>query len=147
MAHVARGALAYFAMVFAVGSLLGTVRVLWLVPRFGPRAAELLELPLMLVASVMAARWAIRRFTIAAPASGRLAMGLLALGLLLAAEVGLAAALRDASPVEAFVNRDPVSGTAYYLSLAVFALLPLLVHRSGTLRSGIRTAAKRGQRS
>jgi len=37
----------YFALVFAVGFLLGTVRTLWAVPRLGVRTAELMEQPIM----------------------------------------------------------------------------------------------------
>lgn len=55
-----RGSL-YFALVFAVGFALGAVRVLWLVPRLGERAAELLEAPFMLAASFFFARWVVRR--------------------------------------------------------------------------------------
>jgi hypothetical protein len=38
----------YFALVFGVGLVLGTVRMLWAVPRFGTRMAELMETPIML---------------------------------------------------------------------------------------------------
>lgn len=37
--------LLYFAFVFAVGFVLGPIQELWAVPRFGRRAAELLEAP------------------------------------------------------------------------------------------------------
>jgi hypothetical protein len=33
----------YFAAVFATGFVLGAIRTLWLVPRMGTRAAELIE--------------------------------------------------------------------------------------------------------
>jgi len=42
-------ALEYVARVFGAGFVLGIVRELWVRPRVGVRAAELLELPLMLV--------------------------------------------------------------------------------------------------
>jgi len=51
----------YFALVFAAGFVFGTVRVWWLVPRFGVRLAELTELPLMLAVVFFAARWVSRR--------------------------------------------------------------------------------------
>jgi hypothetical protein len=59
----------------------------------------------------------------------RLVMGGVALVLTLAAEFGLVLQLRGLSLQEYFASRDPVSGTAYYLMLGVFALMPLLVHR------------------
>ncbi|NER80347.1 MAG: hypothetical protein F6K42_12355 [Leptolyngbya sp. SIO1D8] len=39
LGRVLKAALLYFAMVFAVGCLLGPIRVLWLVPYFGERGA------------------------------------------------------------------------------------------------------------
>lgn len=122
-------AMAYFALVFGAGFVLGPIRVLWLVPRVGERTAELLELPLMLVVIVLAARWTTRRFAPASPPSGWLVIGLIALGLLLAAELGVGIVLRGGSPAEALLARDPVSGTAYYASLALFALMPWLLAR------------------
>ena len=42
---IAKAALLYFAVVFAAGFLLGTVRTLWIAPRLGTRVAELAETP------------------------------------------------------------------------------------------------------
>jgi len=53
--------------------VLGTVRVLLPVPRFGTRTAELLEMPVMLVAIVIVARWVVRR--LAAPPAPAIAKG------------------------------------------------------------------------
>lgn len=50
-------AVAYFLLVFGAGFVLGTVRVLLILPLVGERAAELLEMPLMLTVIVFAARW------------------------------------------------------------------------------------------
>ncbi len=35
----------YFALAFGAGFPLGTVRVLWVLPRFGERTAELMDTP------------------------------------------------------------------------------------------------------
>src|SRR5438067_913220 len=43
MKQVLKAAALYFAAVFAAGFVFAIVRVLWLVPHFGARAAELLE--------------------------------------------------------------------------------------------------------
>jgi len=124
-----KAGLLYFVLVFGAGFVLGPIRVLWLVPRVGERIAELVELPIMCVVIVAAARWVVRRFSVAAEPADRLVMGGVALGLTLAAEFGLVLQLRGLSLQEYFASRDPVSGTAYYLMLGVFALMPLLVRR------------------
>lgn len=56
--HVVKAGAIYFALVFASAFVLRTIRVLWLVPTVGTRAAELLEMPLMLAVVIVAARWA-----------------------------------------------------------------------------------------
>ena len=49
---------------------------------------------------------------------------------MLAFEFGFVRRLRGLTIAEYFATRDPVSGTVYYLSLALFALFPLLLRRS-----------------
>ena len=120
----------YFATVFGAGFALGTVRVLLVVPRVGERTAELMEAPVMVAVSCLAARWIVRRFAPPPAPSQRLAVGLIALALMLAFEFGIVLQLRGLTIAEYFATRDPVSGTVYYLSLALFALFPLLLRRS-----------------
>jgi hypothetical protein len=67
----------YFALVFGAGFVLGTVRTLWLVPRVGTRTAELMEAPIMLVITILVARWVVRHLAVPA-ASARLGMGCIA---------------------------------------------------------------------
>ena len=128
-ATVGVAALEYFARVFGAGFALGIVRELWVTPRVGVRAAELLELPLMLAAVVLAARAVDRRWLAASGARTRQVVGLSALVLLLTAEVGLGMALRGLSVRDALLARDPVSGSAYYVSLLIFALMPWYLGR------------------
>ena len=119
----------YFATVFGAGFALGTVRVLLVVPRVGERTAELMEAPVMVAVSCLAARWIVRRFALPPAPSQRLAVGLIALVLMLAFEFGFVLQLRGLTIAEYFATRDRVSGTVYYLSLALFALFPLLLRR------------------
>jgi len=117
----------YFALVFGAGFALGPIRVLWLVPRVGDRAAELIEAPIMLAVIVLAARAITRRLAVSAAASARLAMGLTGLALMLAAEFGLVLWLRGVTLQDYFAGRDPVAALVYYALLGVFALTPLLL--------------------
>lgn len=121
-------AAAYFALVFGAGFVLGIVRVVWLVPRWGERFAELAEMPLMLAVIVLAARALVRR---AAPrrAPAWLGVGFTAVGLLLLAELALAVALQLRSLADYVAGRDPVSGSAYLAMLLLMALMPWLIAR------------------
>ena len=119
----------YFGLVFGVGFVLGTIRTLWVVPRVGARMAELMETPVMLVVTIVTARWMVLRLAVPSTPSPRLGMGCIALALLLVAEFGLVLWLRGLSISEYLTTRDPVSGTVYYVMLGVFAIMPLLVAR------------------
>lgn len=119
----------YFALLFGSGFVLGTIRILLLVPRVGTRNAELMEAPIMLLISFIAARWVIRLVGLRYRIVTRLRMGCLALILMLLAEFGFVLWFRGLTIGEYLCTRDPISGTAYYLSLAVFAIMPVLVER------------------
>jgi hypothetical protein len=115
----------YFALVFGAGFLLGTIRVLWVAPRFGMRLAELMEAPVMLVVTILAAR----RLSLPPTPAARLGVGLVALGLLLAAEFAAVLWLRGLTISQYLAARDPVAGAVYRVMLGVFAVMPLLVGR------------------
>lgn len=120
-------AVSYFATVFAAGFALALVRIPLLVPHLGVRAAELLEMPFMLLVIAWASRRVQRR---AAPLGApSLVIGALALLLMVLAELGLAWGLSRQSPLAYLAARDPVSGPVYALSLLVFALAPWLWSR------------------
>jgi hypothetical protein len=117
----------YFALVFGAGFVFGPIRILWAVPRFGTRVAELMEAPIMFVVTILVARWIVRRLAVPPKPLSRLGMGCVALGLMLVAEFTLVLWLRDVSISEYLAGRDPVSATVYYVMLGVFCLMPLLV--------------------
>jgi hypothetical protein len=123
-----RAALRYFMIVFGAGFALGTVRVFLLAPRLGIRTAELLEMPLMVAISFVAARRTTRRYGISG-ARASLGMGSIALLLLIAAEVGMVW-LGGATLADYIASRDPVSGTAYLAALILFGLMPVFISRA-----------------
>lgn len=129
--QILRAGLLYFALVFGVGFVLGTVRTLWVVPHVGTRLAELMEAPIMLVVTIVAARWIVLHLAIPSVPSARLGMGGVALGLLLAGEFALVLRVRGLSIREYLATRDRVSGTVYYVLLGLFTVMPLLVIRNG----------------
>lgn len=119
----------YFALVFGAGFILGIVRVLWLSPLVGERTAELLEMPAMLAVIYFAADWTVRRFSVPRVTRIRLGMGAFAVLILLVAEFGLVLPIRGLSLADYFATRDPLAATAYYVSLAVMAVMPLFASR------------------
>jgi pimeloyl-ACP methyl ester carboxylesterase len=127
MKRVLKAAGLYFLAVFAAGLALGTLRVLWLVPQVGGRAAELLEMPLMLAVMIYAARAVVRRYALPSRPSVRLGVGLLAAAFILAVELGIVLPVRGISFGEYWDHLDPVAGSFYYMLLGVYALLPLLM--------------------
>ena len=112
---------------FAAGFVLGTIRTLWVVPKFGVRTAELAEAPVMFGISILAARWVVRHVQFSPLRSRRLAVGFVALGLMLLAEFTLGLWIRGTTPGGYFAGRDPVSGTVYFVTLGAFAVIPIFV--------------------
>ena len=119
----------YFAMVMGTGFVLGAIRLPLLVPRLGERVAELLEMPVMLLVVIVAARYVVRRFSIPPQPRARLLIGVSALILVVFAELGLAAAIQDLSVGQYIASRDRVSGSVYLFVLLLFALMPYILMR------------------
>ena len=125
----------YFALVFGAGFVLGIIRTLWVVPSFGTRMAELMEAPIMFAVTILAARWVARRLAMPPSLRRRLAVGFVALGLLLLAELAVVLWLRKLTIREYLANRDPVAGTVYIVMLGVFAIRATIAIRKRTDRS------------
>lgn len=118
----------YFALVFGAGFVLGPIRILWVAPRLGTRTAELMEYPIMLGVTIAAAHWTVLKFAVPPNPALRVGIGLLALALLVIAELSLVR-VRGLSIREYISKRDPLSGSVYYALLAIFAIMPLMVAR------------------
>jgi hypothetical protein len=122
----------YFAIVFGVGFVMGTIRVFWMVPMFGSRVDELVEIPVLLAVVIITARLIVEKLRVPANTAARAGMGLVALGLLLAAEWMLATGMRGLTIGEYITTRDPVAGGVYLAMLVVVAAMPLVVGRGQT---------------
>jgi len=118
-----RAAVAYWAVVFTLGFVLGTVRVLWLAPQVGLMPATALELPVMLAASWLASGWLVRRFGLAG-AREALAAGLAAFALLMVAECALAVTMMGQTPAQWLAGLRQPHALLGLAGQIVFALMP-----------------------
>jgi hypothetical protein len=123
-----QAAVLYFLLVFGAGFVLGTGRVLLVVPLLGERVAELMEMPLMFAVIVATARWIVHQ-KLDGRQSSALPVGFIAMSFVLLADLGVGMWLRGMSATEVFLNRDLVSGTVYYAALLLFAVMPALINR------------------
>lgn len=120
-------ALGYLAMIFALGFVLGSARVLWIAPWLGPTGAVVLELPVILTASWLAARaWVVPR--LASPAEA-LATGAVAFVLLMGLEASLASIAFGQPPGEWFGTLAHLPGSLGLAGQAMFGLMPALAFR------------------
>lgn len=124
--RVFKPSLLYFALTFAVGFVLGSIRINVLTPRVGPVVAVLIECPLILLASFLIARWVLARHAPTANALRRLAIGGVAFAMLIAAEMALSAA--SGIWPRAFVDSLLTPARAIGLGgQMLFAVLPVLI--------------------
>ncbi len=118
----------YFVIVFAAGFVLGTVRVLLLVPILGEAGAVLTELPFILVISWLVCRWLIAGAPVPATLSARTVMGVMAFVLLMAAEGALAIFVfgQDVSGyLQSYRSIPAILGLAGQIAFALFPLVQL----------------------
>lgn len=123
-----RAGLRYGAEAFAWGFVLGTLRIIVLVPALGLLPAVLCEIPVMLLAMAWRARVIMKHHGLRSTGP-RMAMGFTGFGLLMACELGLGLALGTA-PGEWFAGLATPAGAAGLAAQLVFAVLPLLAGRS-----------------
>ncbi|WP_390586987.1 hypothetical protein [Erythrobacter sp. MTPC3] len=123
----------YWAVIFSLGFILGTARTVWGGDAVGESTFILIEIPIILAASWIAARRVMRRMKIDNACSA-LAMGALAFALLMASEMALAALLaHDAGRSEAvrswLASLIAPPGLYGFLGQIAFGLIPRLAAR------------------
>jgi hypothetical protein len=122
---LAAGAL-YFLIVFACAFVLGTIRVLWILPAMGPLVAVLLELPLVLLLSWWVSGSLIRRLAVPPTVLPRLLMGGLAFALLMLAELLLAVFAFGQTSADFLAGLATMAGLVGLSGQIVFGLMPLI---------------------
>lgn len=125
--RIASASVLYFAVVFGTGMLLGPIRVFWLEPRLGKSIAVLCEMPFLLAAMVLAARWLPGQARISGARGSLAAMGVGALILQQIADFTVGAMLRGLTPAEQLQNFGTPAGMIYAVALALFVAMPVLV--------------------
>lgn len=126
MATPEKAGAAYFAIVFAFGFVLGSVRVLGVEGLTGEVIAVALELPIMLLVCWFVAGWLVARLAVSPDTGHRLRMGAVALVLLLLAEAMLAMAFGRTLSAH-LASYATMRGGLTLLGQFGFAAMPLLV--------------------
>jgi uncharacterized membrane protein AbrB (regulator of aidB expression) len=117
----------YFLLLFAIGWILGPIRELWAVPRFGRIAALLMEAVFMLIAMIISARWVMRRFEVHQTLGSTILMGLVALAILAPAEIAGVLWVRGSSLQEYLASFATAPGVISAVMFLLFAAMPSLV--------------------
>jgi hypothetical protein len=118
--------LLYCAVVFAVGFVLGAVRVFWVEPLAGEFSSVALEAPLMLAVAWSVCGWMTEHFEVSERLLDRVLMGAVALVFLFTAEIVLALIVQRRSLVEFFASYGQSALLLGLVAQLAFALFPLL---------------------
>ncbi len=116
----------YFALLFGLGFILGSLRQALMAAGSGRDALVALEIPAMLAYGWWAAGWCVRRYGLPPALSARLLMGLTMLLLLRLAEAGVGLLLMDMTPTEQAARLWTMRGALEMLPQVLTALFPAL---------------------
>ena len=134
--RVLKAGTVYFLFMFGVGWILGPIRELVTVPRFGRLTGVLLEAVIMLIAMAMSARWVIRGFHVRPTLGSTISMGLVALGILVPAELAGVVWVRGLSLHDYLGSFVTIPDLVSLLMFVLFAAMPTIVARVGRDRLG-----------
>jgi hypothetical protein len=122
--------LLYFLAVFALAFATGITRELVIAPRLGPTPAVLLEVPILVLASWIAALRLLRNRSLSL--QERAVMGATGFALTMASEVALAMMMRGQSIADWAAAVVAPLGLAGLGAQVVFAVMPMFVGHSRT---------------
>ena len=133
MQTILLAAIRYFLIVFAAGFVFGTIRTLATADTPDARLLAIaIELPAIIAVSWFACRHTVRRLNVSPDSAGRLAMGAVAFGILMVAELVLDFALAGRSVQEHFALYVEPSHMLGLAGQVGFALLPWVQARIET---------------
>jgi hypothetical protein len=115
----------YAIIVFVIGFILGTIRVLLVAPRLGETIAVIAEAPFILTASWFVCRWCVDRLNVTRNVPARSVMGLVAFVVLISAEVGLGVVL-GRSLLEQLTSYESPAGAIGLGAQMIFAMFPVI---------------------
>ena len=115
----------YAAVVFLIGFIFGSLRVMLLIPALSDTTEVLLELPFILLASWFVCRWCVDRLGVCRSAQARVLMSVVAFVVLMVVEFGLAITLGRplADQLAGFASPAGVIGLT---AQVVFGLFPVV---------------------
>ena len=118
----------YYAMIFGLGFAMGVVRALLIAPRLGELLAVVLEVPVLVAMSWVAARWLLthRSFSLVECA----VMGATAFSLIMVSEIVLAGFLRGQGMADWAADVATPIGLIGLAGQVAFGLMPVLVTKS-----------------
>jgi hypothetical protein len=115
----------YAIVIFLIGFIVGTIRVVLLVSRLGETTAVIVEAPLMPAASWFVCRWCVDWLDVRQTVRARSLMGLVAFLVLMLAEFGLGTVL-GRSLTEQLAAYGSLAGAIGLAAQMIFATFPAL---------------------
>ena len=125
--RILKAGVIYFLLLFALGWILGPIRELWAVPRFGRMTALLVEAIIMLIAMIVAAGWVTLRFDVPQTLGSTIPVGLVALAILAPAEIAGVLWVRSQSLQDYAASFVTAPGVISLVMFVLFAVMPTLV--------------------
>lgn len=118
----------YFLALFALGFVLGIIRVLITAPQFGELVGVILEVPIMLAAAYAACGWSIRCWNVANSLKIRSVMVLLFLALIFSFEALLGSMLFGRTLADQWASFGTTAGFLGLCAQLISAMMLFVIH-------------------
>ena len=130
LVRIVKAGAVYFLVALGAGFVLEFVRLELVALHFSERLAVILEIPTVLLATMIGARWAVDRLTLPPLPGVRLGVGFVAIGLALIAQFMVVLPIRGLSYAEYWASQNSTSVSASIGTLGVLLVMPFLAaHR------------------